>query len=334
MNESGPLLPYPWQQDQWRNLTARRQAGRMPHALLFAGPEGMGKRHLAAALTQALLCEQPAEEGTACGHCRSCTLYRAGSHPDRLEVAPTEEGKEVGIGQVRELAAYQTLKPQFARHKIITLHPADRMSLSAANALLKTLEEPTEGTLLLLISDFPDRLLPTIRSRCQTLLFRPVLDGSADAWLRERAPENEPRQLLEVAGGAPLAALALAEGNILERRSLFLGQLAKLLQGRADPLAVAELALEDGAGQVVLWLQSWVADLIRLRSGADARLLRNPDLAGRLQALCETVDLVRLYRYSDRLQEARRSLGSSANARLLLEELLILWSQALASRGR
>lgn len=306
----------------------------MPHALLFAGPPGTGKRHLAATLTRGLLCEQPAADGAGCGRCRSCALLEAGTHPDRKIVAPAEEGKDIGISQVRELAEYQALKPQYARHKVITLHPADRMTVSAANALLKTLEEPTDGTLLLLVSDHPERLLPTIRSRCQMLLFGSVMDGSADSWLRERAPGHDPQQLLQLAGGAPLAALALAEENIIERRSALLERLAGLMEGRDDPLAVAEEALPNGLETVVLWLQGWVADLVRLRSGATAQQLRNSDLAGRLQALSERVDLGRLYRYSDRLQEARGSLGSSANARLLLEELLIFWSQALAGRGR
>lgn len=306
----------------------------MPHALLIAGPEGMGKRHLADALTRGLLCERPAVDGTACGQCRSCTLLEAGSHPDRLTVSPTEEGKEIGIQQIRELTEHQVLKPQYSANKIITLHPADRMTVSAANALLKTLEEPTEGTLLLLISDRPQELLPTIRSRCQTVVCAPITDGSADAWLRERVPEHSPGELLQVAGGAPLAALALAEEGILERRAALLEQLAGLIEGTGDPLAVAEEALAEGPERVVLWLQGWVADLVRICSGGSAGQLHNPDLAGRLQALSERVDLERLYRYSDRLQEARRTLGSATNARLLLEELLILWSQALVTRGR
>lgn len=327
-------VPYPWQQGQWRNLQMRRQAGRMPHALLFAGPEGMGKRHLAATLSWGLLCEQPTPDGTGCGRCRSCQLLDAGSHPDRLIVTPVEEGKDIGIQQVRELSEYQALKPQYAANKVITLEPADRMTVSAANALLKTLEEPTEGTLLLLVSHYPEKLLPTIRSRCQTVVFAPIADDSADAWLRERAPEHPPGDLLQVGGGAPLAALALAEEGALERRAALLEQLQGLIEGRADPLALAEEALSEGPERMLLWLQSWVSDLIRLRSGGCTGHLRNPDLGGRLQALAERVDLQRLYRYSDRLQEARRTLGSAVNARLLMEELLILWSQALVVRGR
>jgi DNA polymerase-3 subunit delta' len=327
-------LPYPWQQSQWRSLQARRQAGRMPHALLFAGPEGMGKRHLAATLSRGLLCEQPAQDGTGCGRCRSCLLLDAGSHPDRLIVSPAEEGKEIGIQQVRELSGYQALKPQYAGNKVITLEPADRMTVSAANALLKTLEEPTDGTLLLLVSDHAEKLLPTIRSRCQTVVFAPIADDSADAWLRERAPEHSPGALLQVGGGAPLAALALAEEGALERRVALLEQLRGLIEDGADPLSMAEEALSEGPDRMLLWLQSWVSDLIRLRSGGSVGHLRNPDLQGRLQALSERVDLERLYRYSDRLQEARRTLGSAVNARLLIEELLILWSQALVARGR
>jgi len=327
------LLPYPWQESQWQQLSARREAGRLPHALLLTGLAGLGKRHLAAALAQGLLCRAPTSDGTACGTCRSCELFAAGTHPDCREITPFEDKKELGIDQVRELTDYQYLKPQYTDRKIITLYPADRMTMSAANALLKTLEEPTQGTLLLLITDHPEGLLPTIRSRCQRLQFPPVEDGSADQWLQERLPERDPKELLQISGGAPLVARALAEEDILTRRAALLTKLAELLDARGAPVDVAQEALAEGPERVVLWLQGWVADLVRLRSGGSPQQLGNPDLLERLQAIAERVDLERLYRYFDRLQEARRNLGSPVNDRLLLEELFIFWSQGLVRRS-
>ncbi|SCZ59126.1 DNA polymerase III subunit delta' [Thiohalomonas denitrificans] len=323
-----PLKPYPWQAAIWHELVRRHRADRLPHALLLTGPQGIGKRSLAAALAQALLCEQPEEEGTACGRCRGCTLYAAGSHPDFLMLEPLEEGKSITVDRVRGVVAFQGLKGQYGNRRVAIVSPADRLNVNAANALLKTLEEPTADMLLLLCSSRPSALLPTIRSRCQQVPLPPATPEQAGEWLQNRVEEpGAAADLLAMSGGAPLAALELASGEQLMVRESVIEALQALSEQRELPLAVAEQWFKGGAEPVLRWLSSCLTDLIRLRSAPHSARLSNPDLRGRLQPLAEQVDLGALYRLLDRTQQGVRQVQHQVNAQLVLEEIVITWAR-------
>ena len=176
----------PWQQEQWRNVMERLRAASLPHAILLAGPGGLGKNRFAALLAQTLLCETGAATGRACGHCRSCLLYAADSHPDRRIVAPLEAGKAIVVDQVREAGRYLTQTSQYGGYKTLIITPADQMNVNAANSLLKTLEEPAAWSLILLVSDRPGRLPATVLSRCQRLNFTAPESRQAQQWLVEQ----------------------------------------------------------------------------------------------------------------------------------------------------
>src|SRR3569623_1075285 len=129
----------PWQEETWARLLAARRAGRLPHALLLTGPQGKGKQRFAENRLTGMLCEAPGVDGCACGVCRGCQLRAAGNHPDYRQLTPPEEGKVIGVDQVRELIQYVALTPQYGRYKIALIHPADKLNIYAANSLLKTL---------------------------------------------------------------------------------------------------------------------------------------------------------------------------------------------------
>ncbi|MCW9088524.1 MAG: DNA polymerase III subunit delta', partial [Gammaproteobacteria bacterium] len=245
--------PYPWQIGLWQGLIQRLHEKRLPHALLLTGMAGMGKRDFATRFARAILCDSPAEDGSACGQCRGCLLMEAGTHPDYLKMEPEEEGKAIGIDAVRELTRFQALKSQYGRQRVIQLQPADALNTNSANALLKTLEEPAGETVLLLTTDRPMVLLPTIRSRCQQVVFRPVSGVAPEVveWLAARLPQGDhtPEVLLQMAGGAPLIALglesegelALREGTLypvlyrLERAGKIVGRWEENPGGRRGP---------------------------------------------------------------------------------------------------
>ena len=324
--------PYPWQQALWQGLVGRLQAGRLPHALLLTGPAGLGKRHFADCFSRSMLCDSPLDDGSACGSCRGCLLVEAGSHPDYLRVEPEEEGKGIGIDKVRELASFQSLKSQYGRQRVIQLQPADRLNINAANALLKTLEEPAGDTVLILTTDRPMALLPTIRSRCQQVIFRPVSDPSAavQAWLQGQLPggsDYSAAELLQMAAGAPLKALSLiTDGELALRQELF-NDFRAFEQGSLSPLKLAEHWLEQGPSRVLPWLYFCLADMVQLKMVPTASRLANPMLRDDLQALAEKVDLYFLQALLGLVQERIGLLQGQANQQVVLEEILLAWKQ-------
>ncbi|MDH5178538.1 MAG: DNA polymerase III subunit delta' [Gammaproteobacteria bacterium] len=317
---------YPWQEEQWRQLQERDNQARLPHALLFAGMRGIGKFDFAVALSKALLCAQPIVTGEACGACKSCLLFTTDNHPDYKPIVPEDTGGVIKIDQIRELISWLGLHSHFGGKRIVLLAPADAMNAAAANALLKTLEEPQPNTLLLLLTDRPHRLPATIRSRCQTLRFALPRKESALDWLRDGLVHPaQAENLLGLAGGAPLTAKHYGEDGTPVQQQQRLTELERLADGRLDPVAVAADWAKDESGQPLLWLYQWVSDMIRSRTGT-ADFAHNMELASTLQSLANRIDLQRLYSYFDKVAEGLRLQQTSVNKRLMLEGLLISWT--------
>jgi DNA polymerase-3 subunit delta' len=315
----------PWLEPVWQQINRARLQSRLPHAMLLAGSEGVGKRLLADRLVHALLCAAPDEQGTPCGQCAACGWLQAGTHPDLLVLEPEETGKAIKVDQVRSLCTGLGITSHGGRYKVAVVRPAEAMNVNAANSLLKTLEEPTANTLLILESAAPGRLMATVRSRCQQLQVPLPSHEQALDWLTAHDLEGEAatRSLL-LAGGAPLRALALHQSGAEALMADCLDQLQGVSEGRLDPLAVAsEWRGDDMALRLAGWRQ-WVQWLIRARLvPADAAAGK---LAQKLQTVTESVDCQNLYAFLDRLDSALNTLGSGLNRQLVLEDLLIDWA--------
>jgi len=324
-------LPLPWQEDAWRRLQAARRRDRLPHALLFHGPAGTGKNRFARLLARSLLCEQADEAGLPCGACRACTLQDAGNHPDLREVMPLEDKQHIGVDQVRAIAEYLALKPQYGEVQCVLITPAECLNENAANSLLKTLEEPTPGACLILVTARPALLAATIRSRCQKFAFPVPPVDQALPWLEARLRSGEDsRRLLNLAEGAPFAALALAESGGVSWRLEMLAHLEQLMERKADAPAVAEKWLKSGAKESLYGLYTWITALIRLRMGGggspgDA----DPEVARRLGSLARRMEVRTLFQRLDEAREALRLVERQINAQLLLEDVLIAWQQSV-----
>ncbi len=321
----------------WRVATARAalaQRATWPHALLIHGPRGIGKHALALNLAQALLCESPRADGLACGNCPSCLYAVAGAHPDlmRLELreidGDTGELKAVetiGVPRVRALIDFVALTSHRQRAKVAVIAPAERMHVAAANALLKTLEEPPAGTYLILVAELIGRLPATILSRCRRLRVAAPEPGEAAAWLAEQGVA-EPGLALAQAAGAPLAALELATAEWQDERRAWLAAL-----GEPQRLPVIGLAARIDAGardarrarlaRSIDWLLAWIADLMRVAAGGDAQW--NPDFAAALARLAPRVAPVAAFRYHGSLLRQRALLAHPLQPRLVAEALLI-----------
>lgn len=324
--------PCPWHAALWQGLT---QQPRYAHAYLLAGPAGVGKRRFARAFAARLLCLSPAS-GLACGTCRNCALRLAGSHPDLLEVMPEEEGKAIRVDAVRHLGDFLAQTAQQGGRKVILLHPADAMNQNASNALLKSLEEPAGDAHLLLVSDQPSRLLPTIRSRClvQTLPSPDRAEGLA--WLAEQLPDLEAGQrsaLLEMSDGAPLKALELYRQEALAWRSLVVEQIKALLKHQAGASQIADKWAAVPLELLVDWFCGWTMDLLKLKLGA-VSAAASEDMDKVLGYMAPRLELNNLLSWQTWLVEHRGKILAKANLNraLFIESLLIQWKQLVERR--
>ena len=322
----GELLP--WLEPSWARLRQAQAADRLPHALLIVGARGLGKRRLATLFARALLCPRPGPDGLACGSCTDCRLNAAGSHPDLARVGPDPESKsgEIPIDAIRELTERAVLTPVRGAHKVVLIDPADRMNAAAANALLKTLEEPTGNTLLMLIAEQPGRLPATIRSRCQLLKLPVPAPDQALAWLTPLLGETAaPR--LRLAYGAPLRALEEFDQSTLDSREALVRSLIGIGRGELDPVAAA--AAWNGAGVRLSLdcLAGCLCDLLRLAVSPAPPHLADPGLALSLGALAGRIDPGAAHRLLRRVFEARGLLESTVNPLMQLESLLIEWGR-------
>ncbi len=320
----------PWQTTQWQQLVSRRRQGKLPHAVLLSGPEGLGKRQFAEQFAESLLCHDNDENGGACGKCRGCLLLKAGSHPDFKRIEPEEAGKAIKVDQVRALSSFTVLSAQFDHgYKVVLIGPAENMNRASANSLLKTLEEPADNTILILLTSAPQRLLATIRSRCQRLNFIAPDYATATQWLNTQSVTN-PQQWLEIADGAPLAALDLFnhdDESIESRYGSGLETLEALQSRRKDPISIAAEWQKKDSLRTVKWLTNWVMDIIRLAQGGQANSISCPSQQSRLTNLAKQLDIGGLHAYLPHLYEATRLLGTTqVNQQLLLEEILIRWA--------
>lgn len=316
---------YPWQADVFADLQQRREQARLAHALLITGPAGIGKLQLANVFTQSLLCAEPHADGLACGQCHACSLFAAGNHPDVFRLSPEDDSKVIKIDQVRALIEKITLSSHYGRHKVVILNPADAMNIAAANALLKTLEEPPSDTVLLLITNRPSFLPATIRSRCQSLRLALPPTEMALSWLTAQLDNpQDAAVLLGLAAGAPLAAEALAAEQ-LARRTDMLHSWQQLAVGKADPVKLAADWVKPDLHLPISWVYGWVADMIRIRSGSEEQLA-NMDAKATLQKLAQELDLTRLYGLLDRVVETIKLANSQVNAQTLMEGILLYWS--------
>lgn len=268
-------MKHPWLEATWKSLYDALVNERLGHALLLSGPAGLGKTELAERLVARMLCLTPGED--ACGVCDSCRLAGAGAHPDRCDIAPDEPGAAIRVDPVRELAHRLRLTARMSPARVAVIRQADRLNINAANALLKTLEEPPEGAWLVLITDHPGRLPVTVRSRCMPVTIRPPEPQAGRAWLEQAVPDADPatrERALAMCGGAPLAARDRIESGDMAFGSEVLEALAKpgrdLLNRADDWSAQAESAWA--------WCARWSARALRVRFGVgddvDPRLER------------------------------------------------------------
>lgn len=320
---------YPWQENEWRQLIAMKQSKRLPHAFMFVGINGVGKTAFANQLAQYLLCEQQQRSDQSCGECHACRMVKGRAHPNVLWVAPEKEGAAIKVDQIREVNEFASQTAMQGDHKFVLISAANQMNTSAANALLKTLEEPSEGTIIVLICDQLGRLPATIASRCHCLAFNVPNEVTAENWLANHvdASQISPHLLLRLANGAPLAALKLIEDDVLAIRKQLFDGLFALKNGSGDPLQMATEMHQKEPLMLVNFMLSLIQDILKTQLTNSTDIV-NEDYEQQMTALSQmsTRESVALL---DELERLRASwlAGVHLNKQLMLESLFIKWAQ-------
>ena len=333
---------YPWQLASWQSLQELRS--RMPNAILLRGAQGIGKFDLAMNFAQSLLCDSPLADGMACQSCAACHWFSENNHPDfrliQSEALNTldeieektnakKPSKEISVEQIRSLASFTNLSAHRGGYRIVIIHPAEAMNDNAANALLKTLEEPSEKLLFILLTHKPQQLLATILSRCLSLAIHTPSAAVSAEWLRQQGIGNSEQALAET-GFSPLLALQwgeTSEGN--DERSQVLNALRQPAQ--LDALALAESLQRGSPVNIVHCLQQWCYDLASVKLTGVVRYF--PEQSENLLKLSASISILNLLNYQKELQQARREAFHPLNLRLKFESLFLAYRQLFAKAG-
>ncbi|MGF1713948.1 DNA polymerase III subunit delta' [Photobacterium chitinilyticum] len=309
---------YPWQQSLWQNWQLLLGQGRLHHAILLLAVRGSGREVLAQQLAQTVLCQNCDTE--PCGVCHSCKLFAAKTHPDFHIIAPLQEGKQIGVDAVRQCNRWAVETSQLAGQRVIMIEHADALGEAAANALLKTLEEPPSGCQFILTAQSLDSLLPTINSRCNKWRLTTPDEQETQRWVERLMMQTVKLESVRLNGGAPLATKQFIEqgqdirhGNLLEALSNF------LLPPFTGIYDVA--ALCTGEGIVSLkWLSYFLVDCIKLQQGVSTHFVHNESL-DKVQAVASQINPAVLLSQVRKANELHRKLEKHTG---LNEELLIV----------
>jgi DNA polymerase-3 subunit delta' len=316
----------PWLGHPQERLRVAIGSDHLPHSLLILSVPGLGAEQLANWITALVLCESP---GTRpCDACPSCRLLRSDSHPDAHVVRLEDDAQQIKVDQVRGLIESLALKSYRGGYKVGVIEGAEALNANGANAFLKTLEEPSANTVLIMIARPNHRLPATIASRCLRLTLRPPATGDAIAWLNANVPGTKPwHAALELAGGAPLLAMQLDAEGLAAIDADMRQSIAELAEGSVDITLLADRWVRSNPGIRIGWLENWITQRVYASLGAatshqTAEPVRLPAalLKPKIRALFELMDAAR---------DVRRLASTGMNQQLALEALLVGGRNAL-----
>ena len=330
---------YPWQKEDFLRLQALRN--RPLHALVFKGAKGIGKFDLAINFAQSLLCQQFKDTELACGQCPSCHWFEQASHPDfkllqpeildvdkELSGSGKKPSKQISVDQIRGLADFAGMSAHQGGRRVVVIHPAESMNTNASNALLKSLEEPPQGMLFILVTQKPQQLLPTILSRCMSFAVSAPDTTCATQWLKEQGVKHS-AEALAASGFAPLQAVLLDEQIGSEERGKLLNALRR--PEGMDVFALAEVLQKTEQVLIVQWLQQWSYDLNAMKLAGQLRY--HPSDEALIKKLVQPVAPLNLARLQKYLQTAKREAHHTLNQKLFFESMLLVYLQLILEKS-
>lgn len=335
------LQDIPWNSSIWQDLVERYYGSGLPHASLLLGNEGTGKRPLAYRLAKFLLCKSANKKTSkipsSCDKCHSCQLMDAGSHPDYFVCDQEAKGKQIKVDAIRQLNDFLAKTPQISACQVVQIYPVEAMNTNASNALLKTLEEPSGETYLLLMAERLGSVLPTIRSRTQRINLHPPVMEQALAWLSEKMPNTPAEDLaqaLRQCGGGPLKALSWLRDGLLAQDAAYMSLMQGWLGGNQQLQDTSKGLSKFDLPDTINWWTGFSLDIMKVAMGAEPQQLSHPHQIEWLQQLAATASRLKLLTLQHKLQEVAGRLAAGQgnyNASLLLESMLLDWQQSFSS---
>jgi DNA polymerase-3 subunit delta' len=310
----------PWLKAAQQRMRAAQSAGRLPHSLLLLSVPGLGAEQLANWIAALALCESSGPR--PCNACPSCRLLHSDSHPDVHSVRLEDDAQQIKVDQVRELIESLALKSYRGGYKVGIIEGAEALNVNGANAFLKTLEEPSADTVLILIARPNHRLPATIASRCLRLNLRPPPAAAAVDWLRANSPAEHPWEpALALAGGAPLLALQLDADGLAALDADMRQSIAELAEGSVDITLLADRWVRSNPGVRITWLENWITQRVHASLGsATSRQSAEPV---RLPAALLKPKIRALFELLDAARDLRRLAATGMNQQLAIEALLV-----------
>jgi DNA polymerase III subunit delta' len=316
---AAPLPAPSWLGAEIATLAAAHKAGRLPHGLLIHEAPGTGGDWLAKWLASLVLCQKTAE--APCGACPGCHRVATAQHPDLVVLQPIEESKQIRIEQIRELSAELALTAHQGSYKVAVLTPADTLNRFAANALLKTLEEPPARTLLMLVVTQPSRLPATILSRCQRVRVGAPGRKEAVSWLEACRGPGDWNAVLDTLGEAPMLAADVDPKELVQVGLEVRRTLEEATTGGGDPVATAERWTRTELPLRLRCIENWLTERIRAHSGSDS-FFTKVGAAPYLPGGHAVLNMGHLFELVDGVRELKSALDSPINRGLALEALL------------
>ena len=318
----------PWLHGSQQRVRAALSARRLPHALLLLSVPGLGAEQLANWIAALTLCES--DSLRPCGACASCHLLRADNHPDCYVVRIEEDAQQIKVDQIRHLIESLSLSSYRGGYKVGIVEAAEALNANGANAFLKTLEEPTDNTILIMVAKPSHRLPATVASRCMRVQLRAPAGPEAIAWLEGRGEKRQNWDAaLELAGGAPLLALELETLGVGALEKEMQEHLRQMVAGEADVTLLAAAWVKSGENLRLIWLENWITWRIHAYLGAATSLQSAEPVC--LPAALLKPKMQNLFELLDAIGRFKRLAATGMNQQLALEALLLGGRAALAS---